>query len=52
MERDDEKEITTDAIGRRFKGDMMIVTDVETGADILLCDLAFPENDKKKYKVF
>lgn len=50
--RDDDKEITTDQIGRRFKGDMMIVTDVQTGEDVLLCDLAFPENDQKKYKVF
>ncbi len=46
-----EGEITTDALGRKFSGDCLIVTD-EEGCEHLLPDLAFLQNDGKKYKVY
>lgn len=49
--RDDQKDIVIDEFGRKFKGDLMYVLDEEKGEEIAIYDLAFPENNDKKYKV-
>lgn len=46
-----EGEIITDELGRKFSGDLLIVTD-EEGCEHLLPDLAFMPKDGKIYKVY
>lgn len=44
--------ITVDEKSRSFKGDLLLVTDPDSGSLIPLADLAFPEKSDKKYKVY
>lgn len=44
--------MAVDEKGRRFCGDYLIVYDEESGSDVLLCNLAFPEDKKKRYLIY
>ena len=41
-----------DEKGRKFKGDCMLVYDEEANEELLLYELAFPEEHTKQYRVF
>lgn len=44
--------LTKDELGRTFNGDVLVVTDEETGKQYLLTELCFPEDNGKKYRVY
>lgn len=44
------EEKTVDEVGRRFVGDILLIKDAD-GNEVLLTDLAFPDDDKKEYSV-